>query len=100
MGLLNEFLEHIEYDDLNEGLQLIAEKTDIDTVRALMVHHPEERIYIKPAQSCRSALKKFIANQMLKSNKLDVRKIAIELNVKKSMIQTIKREIDQELLGN
>ena len=101
MGMiLREFLEEIEWSDLNEGLQLLAEKTDIDTVKELMLHHPEERIYFKPVQSCRHALKRYVGKLMTQQQQLDVKKIAYELGVKKSLIQTLKRELDRELLGN
>ena len=94
--ILREFLEEIQYSDLNEGLKKLAETADIDTVRTMMLKHKNVEIYITDPTRCSCAMKRFLKKKLTSEPVPDLHKIGRELDVTPRHLRRLIREIYQE----
>ena len=93
---LKEIANHIQYSDLSDGMKLLAERTDIDTVRMLIAERPYETIYIPNIASFRPAHKRYIAEKMRVERSLNLRQIAYQLNMSVRYLQSIIKEVYED----
>jgi hypothetical protein len=87
MGIKQEFIEKIQYEDLTEDFKLVADTCGIETARTLIIELGGIRLDIPTAKSLRESIKRYINNR---SESVPIKKIALELGCSERYLQKLE----------
>jgi hypothetical protein len=89
---MKKVLDLLEYEDLNEGLKVIADHSSMEVVKKLLQYHRGERIYIPMIKTMKSLLKKYIKYLLSLDKKIDIRIVSKEIGSSQEHISVLIRE--------
>lgn len=95
--MIDENVVYIEYDDLNEGMKMVADVLGIEAARKLIQAHSNETIYIPQVKSLlRNVIKKQIKTILSSGGSIDLTKYKQKFGCSYQFLRLIIREIYEE----
>jgi hypothetical protein len=89
--------DYLEYNDLNEGMKLIADELGFEAARKLIENYPNETIYIPQLRSLlRNAIKKHMTARLNTGKRVDLTHYKRRLGCSYRYLQYIVNEIYKE----
>jgi hypothetical protein len=89
--------DFLDYNDLNEGMKLIADELGFDAAKRLLENYPNETIYIPQIRSLlRNAIKKHMAVRLDEGKRVNLTYYKQKLNCSYRYLQYIVNEIYEE----
>lgn len=89
--IIEKIIDCVEYDDLSESSQYVAELIGIEVYRKLMKEFYSQRIYIQDPRQIEATLKKYIQKHCQSKS---VMRIAKEVGRTENYIRKLIREIN------
>ncbi len=89
--------DFLDYNDLNEGMKLIADELGFDAAKRLLENYPNETIYIPQIRSLlRNAIKKHMTVRLDEGKRVNLTYYKQKLNCSYRYLQYIVNEIYEE----
>jgi hypothetical protein len=92
---MKKLLDMLEYNDLNDGLKLIADVLGLDAVKELLRKHSGEVIYIPYTNHIRPVVRRFIAKIVRSDSKIDIKRVSKEVNLSKNYVKVLIKQFYQ-----
>ena len=93
--------DYLEYNDLNEGMKLIADELGMEAAKKLIETYPNETVYIPQIRSLmRNAIKKHMKARLDEGKRVDLSVYKRMLNCSYRYLQYIVNEIYDEKKNN